>query len=85
MYIIFSITLLAIMGVASLTPAFPEIIRQFDISVKEIGLLITIFTLPGILLAPLMGILADRLGRKMILIPSASDVLLQLVLGTWHT
>lgn len=69
-YIIFSITLLAIMGVASLTPAFPEIIRQFDITVKEIGLLITIFTLPGILLAPIMGILADRLGRKKILIPS---------------
>lgn len=69
-YIIFSITLLAIMGVASLTPAFPEIIRQFDISVEEIGLLITIFTLPGILLAPVMGILADRLGRKAILLPS---------------
>jgi len=69
-HIIFSITLLAIMGVASLTPAFPEIIRQFDISVQEIGLLITVFTLPGILLAPLMGILADRLGRKAILLPS---------------
>jgi MFS family permease len=69
-YIIFSITLLAIMGVASLTPAFPEIIRQFDISVQEIGLLITVFTLPGIFLAPVMGILADRLGRKAILLPS---------------
>lgn len=69
-YIIFSITLLAIMGVASLTPAFPEIIRQFDISAQEIGLLITIFTLPGIILAPIMGILADRLGRKAILLPS---------------
>jgi MFS family permease len=69
-YIIFSVTLLAIMGVASLTPAFPEIMRQFDISAREIGLLITVFTLPGILLAPVMGILADRLGRKVILIPS---------------
>jgi MFS family permease len=69
-YIIFSITLLAIMGVASLTPAFPEIIRQFNISAQEIGLLITVFTLPGIILSPVMGILADRLGRKTILIPS---------------
>jgi MFS family permease len=69
-YIIFSVTLLAIMGVASLTPAFPEIIRQFDISVQEIGLLITVFTLPGIFLAPVMGALADRLGRKAILLPS---------------
>jgi len=69
-YIIFSVTLLAIMGVASLTPAFPEIIRQFNIQTEEIGLLITVFTLPGILLAPIMGILADRLGRKAILLPS---------------
>ncbi len=69
-YIIFSVTLLAIMGVASLTPAFPEIIRQFDISAEEIGLLITVFTLPGVILSPLMGALADRLGRKAILIPS---------------
>jgi len=69
-YIIFSVTLLAIMGVASLTPAFPEIIRQFNISVQEIGLLITVFTLPGIILSPVMGILADRIGRKAILVPS---------------
>ncbi len=69
-YIIFSITMLAIMGVASLTPAFPEIIREFDISAEEIGLLITVFTLPGVILSPLMGALADRLGRKAILIPS---------------
>jgi MFS family permease len=69
-YIIFSITLLAIMGVASLTPAFPEIIRRFGISAHEIGLLITVFTLPGIVLAPVMGVLADRLGRKTILLPS---------------
>jgi MFS family permease len=69
-YIIFSVTLLAIMGVASLTPAFPEIIRQFDISAEEIGLLITVFTFPGVILSPLMGVLADRLGRKTILIPS---------------
>jgi MFS family permease len=32
--------------------------------------MITVFTLPGILLSPVMGILADRLGRKSILIPS---------------
>lgn len=70
MYIIFSITLLAIMGVASLTPAFPAIIRQFKITPREIGWLITVFTLPGIFLAPVLGVLADRLGRKAILLPS---------------
>lgn len=67
---IFLITLLAVMGVASLTPAFPTIARHFGLDMGEIGLLITAFTIPGIFMAPLMGILADRLGRKAVLIPS---------------
>lgn len=70
LYIIFSITLLAIMGVSSLTPAFPKIIRHFNISPRQIGYLITVFTFPGIFLAPVMGVLADRYGRKTILLPS---------------
>jgi len=70
LYIIFSVTLLAIMGVSSITPAFPTIIRYFNISPQQIGYLITFFTFPGIILAPVMGILADRYGRKTILIPS---------------
>ncbi|HYX08142.1 MAG TPA: MFS transporter [Bacteroidales bacterium] len=70
LYIIFMITLLAVMGVASITPAFPEMIRFFHITSKQVGWLIVVFTLPGIALTPVMGVLADRLGRKAILIPS---------------
>ena len=68
--IIFSVTLLAVMGVASLTPVFPKIISEFGISAQQVGLLITVFTLPGIILTPILGILADRYGRKNILIPA---------------
>ncbi|MFW5821365.1 MAG: MFS transporter [Bacteroidota bacterium] len=69
-YIIFGITLLAVMGVASITPAFPSIAEHFDINYKKIGLLITVFTLPGIFLTPVLGLLADRFGRKTILAPA---------------
>lgn len=69
-YIIFGVTLLAVMGVASITPAFPSIAEHFQINYKKIGLLITAFTLPGIILTPILGILADRLGRKTILVPA---------------
>lgn len=68
--IIFSITLISIMGVASLTPAFPRIAKAFNITPKEVGLLITVFTMPGIILTPILGILADRFGRKRIVIPA---------------
>ncbi len=70
LYIIFGITLVAIMGVASLTPAFPDIIRYFNISPQQVGGLIVAFTLPGIVLTPFTGMLADRYGRKIILVPS---------------
>lgn len=68
--ILFGVTLTAILGVSSLTPAFPKIVREFNISPENIGLLITIFTFPGIFLTPVMGIFADRWGRKKILVPS---------------
>jgi len=67
--IIFGITLAYIMGVASITPAFPKIVKELNISVKDVGLLITVFSFPGILLTPFFGIVADRWGRKRIIIP----------------
>lgn len=67
---IFGVTLIAMMGVASITPAFPDIIRYFNISPQQVGLLIVAFTLPGIFLTPFTGVLADRYGRKLVLVPS---------------
>ncbi len=68
--IIFSVTLIAVLGVSSITPAFPKIIDTFNLNPQSIGLLITAFTLPGVILTPFTGILADRWGRKKIIIPS---------------
>ncbi len=67
---IYLITLVAVMGVASISPAFPSIREHFNITPSQVTLLITVFTLPGIFLAPLVGLLADRWGRKTILLPS---------------
>lgn len=68
--IIFGVTLMAVLGVSSITPAFPTIIRELGITGSQVGLLITFFTLPGVILAPFLGVLADRFGRKRILVPS---------------
>jgi len=68
--IIFAITLIAALGVSSITLAFPKIVQELNLPPPDIGLLITVFTLPGVLLTPLLGILADRLGRKKVLVPS---------------
>ena len=67
--IMFGITLTYIMGVSSITPAFPKIVKELNISARDVGLLITVFSFPGILLTPFFGIVADRWGRKRIIIP----------------
>lgn len=68
--IIFSITLIAVLGVSNLTPAFPKMQKALNITTEQTALLITIFTLPGVFLTPVLGVLADRLGRKKVVIPS---------------
>ncbi|MGD2250183.1 MAG: MFS transporter [Candidatus Methanofastidiosia archaeon] len=70
LHIVFGITLMAVLGVSSITPAFPSIVKALQVSSQSIGLLITVFTLPGVFLTPFFGILADRTGRKKILIPA---------------
>jgi len=67
---IFGVTLIAVLGVASIAPALPTIARELDVSAQRVGLLITVFTFPGALLAPLFGLLADRFGRKVVLAPA---------------
>lgn len=67
---VYSITLIAVLGVASTAPAFPKMTQYFGVTIKEIGSLITLFTVPGVFFAPFLGVAADRLGRKNVLIPS---------------
>jgi MFS family permease len=68
--IVFGVTLMAVLGVSSISPAFPTIERELGVPTQDIGLLITIFTVPGVLLTPLLGVLGDRVGRRKVLVPS---------------
>jgi len=70
LHVVFSVTLMAVLGVASITPAFPSISAQLGVSPQQVGLLISVFTLPGVVFTPGLGILADRYGRKPVLVPS---------------
>ncbi|MFC1593195.1 MFS transporter, partial [Candidatus Omnitrophota bacterium] len=68
--IVFCITLMAVVGVSSIVPAFPRIVEELHISKTDIGMLITAFALPSAILAPFIGVLGDKFGRKRILVPS---------------
>jgi len=68
--IAFGITLVVVMGVTNITPALPAMAQYFKIPYASVALIITVFTMPGIVLTPILGVFADRIGRKIIIIPS---------------
>jgi MFS family permease len=70
LYIIFLTTLMAVIGVSLISPAFPRIRDELGLSGGEVGLLVTVFTVPGIFFSPVVGWGADRWGRKKLLVAS---------------
>lgn len=64
---ILAATLVTPMDVPLISSALPEIRSVFGVSESQAGLFITLYALPGILLAPVIGVLADRVGRRRVL------------------
>lgn len=62
--------LLMMMQVSIIVPGFPKIVEALGATEQSVGLLITLLTFPSFLLGPLAGIMADRLGRKRVLVTS---------------
>ncbi|WP_424018862.1 MFS transporter [Halorientalis pallida] len=56
------------LGSALISPLLDTLVGPFAVSEAEIGLLMTAFTAPCIVLIPLVGVLADRVGRKLVMI-----------------
>ena len=77
--VVFAVTLMAVLGVSSITPVLPDIATVFDRTPQSVAWVIAIFTLPGVLFTPVAGVLGDRIGRKVVLIPC---LLLFAVAGT---
>ncbi|WP_458187782.1 MFS transporter [Haladaptatus sp. NG-WS-4] len=68
--VVLASTALAPLGVPLVSPALPVIRDTFGITDAQASLLITVYFLTGIVLSPFIGILADRLGRRNVLVPS---------------
>ncbi len=67
--LLLGITVLGVMGVSVILPVLPKMAETFGLSPAEAGLIIACFTLPGAMLTPVAGILADRFGRRAIMLP----------------
>jgi MFS family permease len=69
LYLIFASSLMGVMGVSLISPLLPELRGVFGVSDAQIGLVITVYTLPGVFLTPFIGLVADRIGRRRTIIP----------------
>ena len=67
--LILAITLTGIMANTLVTPATPDIVADLGVGASGTGILLAATTAPGILLAPVIGVFADRYGRKQVLLP----------------
>ncbi len=70
MILAFGATTSMVLGVSSIMPMVPALSKVFGVSLATASLVITVFTLPGIFFTFFAGMLADRFGRRAVLLPS---------------
>jgi len=59
---------LAPLGTSLLSPILDSLIEPFGTSATSVGLVISVFTAPAIVLIPITGVIADRYGRRPVLL-----------------
>lgn len=67
--LIYAVTVTGILSNTLLAPAIPDILADFDKPDSAAGLLVAVGSIPGVVVAPIVGILADRWGRRNVLVP----------------
>lgn len=65
-----AIPFVMVLGNSMIIPVLPRMKQEMNVTQLEIGLLITAFSVPGGLAIPFAGFLADRFGRRPVIIPS---------------
>ena len=66
--VVLASTAMAPLGVPLISPTLPVVRAQFGLTDTQASLLVSGYFVVGILLSPFIGLLADRLGRKPVLV-----------------
>lgn len=67
--LIWAITLSGITANTLVAPVLPDIVATFDRPDSAAGLVVAAASLPGVFTAPVIGVLADRFGRRNVVAP----------------
>jgi MFS family permease len=69
LYVILASSMMGVMGVSLVSPVLPDLRPVFGIDDAQVGLVITAYTLPGVFVTPFVGFVADRVGRRRVMVP----------------
>ncbi len=66
--LIYSSSIMMVMGTSLIYPIVPVILQSFDVPKAQIGLVLSAFSFPAIFMAPVAGFVADLWGRKWVIV-----------------
>lgn len=67
--IVIAVLILGVCGGSLVGPMLPAMLEPLHVSEEKVGLVLSVYTFWALISTPLLGILADKLGRKTILVP----------------
>ncbi|WP_295641288.1 MFS transporter [uncultured Mailhella sp.] len=67
MALIYLLSFVSAIGNPVVLPSLPFIMQDFQLAPLEMGMIISVYALPGVFVIPLYGMLSDRLGRRPLL------------------
>jgi MFS family permease len=67
--LVFAITATGIMANSLIAPVVPDIVDDLGVGDAASGFIIASVALPGVVMAPIIGLMADRIGRRRVLVP----------------
>lgn len=65
--IVYAASVSLMMGINFIQPALPALADRFHVSDAQLSWMMTLFTAPAIVLAPIFGVVADLYGRRLLL------------------
>jgi len=69
-YILCLVPFIMVLGNSMLIPVLPAIKKALHVNLSQVGLLITVFSIPAGIVIPFAGLLSDRIGRKTVMVPA---------------
>jgi MFS family permease len=64
---VYAVSMAATMGTSLAYPVLPVLAQSLNVGVEQMGLVLTAFTLPQVFLSPIVGVIADLRGRRVLL------------------